>query len=257
MPSNESPLHLVTAETIEREKVRKQFDECMKMSEVQEAFELLDKLPTHLKYHTKEHTFGERGVVAETILFALAEGASDEVIKQQVIAAAWHDVGFLKHVKGEVLDLEGEAIKLFKGRSAHDRLGEKDSQETISNIKDTTMYFRGKEPYFEMRGSTLGYMLDADLSNFGRDDFFERMNEIAEETDVDIENLKPREGFKPRTDFYAFVITLLENHDWHTEGARKLRKEQKKENLKELRERYEHDLKLIGLENKNTERRAA
>ncbi len=236
----ESP-RLVTLETTEERQERGLLErrdalyaELIKLPAVAEAFSLLEELPPHLKYHTKEHTFGEQGVFAETILFALAEGVSENVIKQQVIAAAWHDVGFLKHVKGKVpeKDLEEVAIDSFSESEVCRLLDEKDREEIISNIKDTTMYFGSNGPYFEMRGSAFGYMLDADLSNFGREDFFDRMKEIAEETGVDLKDSASR------AKFYKGVISLLENHDWHTEGARRLRERQKQKNLDTLKEEY-------------------
>jgi hypothetical protein len=85
-----------------------------------------------------------------------------------------------------------------------------------------------------MEGSVMGYMLDADVSNFGREDFFACMEKIAKETGVDLANQTSR------AKMYAFVINLLENHSWHTEGARTLRDDQKQKNLSFLKAEYKN-----------------
>jgi len=67
------------------------------------------------------------------------------------------------------------------------------------------------------------YLLDADLANLGRDDFFLRLQEICTESGADYaEELK-------RT------LTLLSNHRWLTEPGRLLYEEGKEKNLKALR----------------------
>jgi hypothetical protein len=209
------------------------YAELIKLPAVEEALTLLDNLPEELVYHTKAHT---EDVIKETILFALADGISEGAMKQQVIAAAWHDVGYLERKSNN----ESVAVDYFKESIARKQLEPEPelepeiSDEIISNIEDTTMVFDGeKKPHLHMERSALGYMLDADVSNFGREDFFVCMEKIAKETGVDLENQESR------ANFYAFVITLLKNHDWHTEGARRLRQKQKDKNLDKLMAEYE------------------
>jgi len=64
------------------------YAELIERPEITEALAILDRLPEHLRYHVKEHTLD---VIRETILFAVADGASGEVIEQQAIAAAFAD----------------------------------------------------------------------------------------------------------------------------------------------------------------------
>ncbi|MFZ2253320.1 MAG: hypothetical protein WAW13_04095 [Minisyncoccia bacterium] len=201
------------------------YAECMRLPAVEEAFALLDTLPSHLRYHTKEHTID---VIKETILFALADGVSRGVIEQQVIAAAWHDVGYVEQDKGN----EPIAVKLFENSASFPQLDVEIRNEIISNIADTTVVIHEGSPNFHMSHSSFGYMLDGDLSNFGRDDFFTCMDKIAEETGVNLSN----QG--ERTKMYAFVIALLENHTWHTEGAHMLRNAKKQRNLALLKSEY-------------------
>lgn len=201
------------------------YAEFVRMPAVEEALTLLDTLPSHLKYHTKDHTID---VIKETILFALADGASRGVIEQQVIAAAWHDVGYIKQDKNN----EPVAIQLFEQSSAYAQMDPHVREEIISNIGDTAVVAEGGAPRFHMAHSAFGYMLDGDLSNFGREDFFVCMDKIAEETGVDLDNQSER------IKMYTFVIALLENHTWHTVGARVLRDAQKQRNLALLKAEY-------------------
>ena len=53
-------------------------------------------------------------MIKETILFALADGASREVIEQQAIAAAWHDVGYLERYDNN----EPVAVAMFQDSRA-------------------------------------------------------------------------------------------------------------------------------------------
>ncbi|MCR4286375.1 MAG: hypothetical protein NUW00_05770, partial [Candidatus Kaiserbacteria bacterium] len=197
-----------------------------KLPSVKEALTLLDNLPEGLVYHTKAHT---EDVIKETILFALADGVSDGAIEQQVIAAAWHDIGYLERKSNN----EPVAVEYFERSVAQTGLKPEVREEIISNITDTAMVFNDGKPHLHMERSALGYMLDADVSNFGREDFFICMEKIAKETGADLENQESR------ANFYAFVITLLKNHDWHTEGARRLRQKQKDKNLDKLMAEYE------------------
>jgi len=164
----------------------------------------------------------------ETILFALADNVSRGVIEQQVIASAWHDVGYVKDDKNN----EPIAVKLFENSTSYAQLDTEIRNEIVSNIADTTVIVHDGVPNFHMTHSALGYMLDGDVSNFGRDDFFNCMDKIAEETNVDLSDQRER------TKMYAFVISLLENHTWHTEGAHMLRDAKKQRNLAMLKSEY-------------------
>jgi hypothetical protein len=202
---------LVTEETVRENNEREllelrdaRYAELVRLPAVAEALTLLDNLPDGLVYHTKAHT---EDVIRETILFALADGVSDGAIEQQVIAAAWHDIGYLDRKSNN----ESIAIEYFKKSTAYAQLEPELREEIISNITDTAIVFDGGKPYLHMEGSVMGYMLDADVSNFGREDFFACMEKIAKETGVDLANQTSR------AKMYAFVINLLENHSWHTE----------------------------------------
>lgn len=207
------------------EQVEAVFDEMIKIPEVAEALKILDELPEDLTYHNKKHTLD---VIKETILFALADGADSEVLRQQVIAAAWHDVGYAR----QRADNEPVAVEMFQKSNAFQNLSKEKRNEIIANIFDTQVVMKENSPYLLRQKSSLGYILDADVSNFGRKDFFEKSQKIAEELGINLSDLEAKK------EFFRFTIALLQNHQWKTESARFLRQAQKEENLQKLIEEY-------------------
>jgi hypothetical protein len=207
------------------QEIEARFDEIIKKPEIVEALDLLDKLPLDLKYHDKNHTFD---VLKETILFALADRLDKETLEQQTIAAAWHDVGFIES------DSENEsiAVELFEKSETYKKLSDEHRKEIIASILDTQVVIVDTLPKLSQLRSRFGYMLDADVSNFGRIDFFEKLKLVAEEQGVDLNDSDSKKKF------LKFVIELLKNHDWKTDSATMLRQEQKEINLKLLEEEY-------------------
>lgn len=203
--------------------VEKIYQEMIKKPEVVEALVLLDQLPENLKYHNKAHTLD---VIRETILFTLADGQSGEVIDLEVIAAAWHDVGYVKRYKNN----EPVAIELFKQSKTFQSLSPEDRQKIIDNILDTQLIVDDGKPKLLNSMSNRGYLLDADVSNFGREDYFENSKLIAEELGIDWSNIEARKKF------LTFALELLVNHDWKTRSAKALRQKQKEINIKKLEE---------------------
>jgi hypothetical protein len=194
-------------------------------NEIVEALDLLDKLPKNLAYHNKDHTLD---VIKETILFCLTNNESKETIEHQAIAAAWHDVGFIESKQNN----EPIAVKLFKQSETYKKLTDKYKIEIINSILDTQITIIDSSPNLSQTRSNTGYMLDADVSNFGRNDFDEKRLKVAEEQNVDLNNIETRKKFD------KFLIDLLKNHYWKTDSARKLRQQQKEINLKLLEEEY-------------------
>jgi hypothetical protein len=207
--------------------VQERYEMMLMMKEVKEALALLDKLPDELGlvYHVKDHTLD---VIHDTVLFAVADNVTPDVLKQQSIAAAWHDMGFLTRLD----DNESLAVDAFQQSEAFKRMSRTAVWETIANIWDTRVLKEDGALRLTMKESTIGYVLDGDVSNFGRPDFFEKMNAVAKERKLDLTNPAVKKAFL--TD----VISLLENHEWRTEPARRFREATKQENLEKLRSEY-------------------
>ena len=207
------------------EQVELLFNEFIKKPEIIEAMNILDKLPTIFKYHTKEHTID---VVRETIKFALTDGANRDVIEHQVVAAAWHDVGYTVDPKNH----EAEGEKLFKLSETYKTIPDEVKNEIISNILDTKIIMETGSPELLQKRSVYGYLLDADVSNFGRDDFFEIFYKFADELKIDLNDVEAKKNF------IKFTIKLMQKHQWKTAAARRMRQATKEKNIIALGEMY-------------------
>jgi hypothetical protein len=222
--TEQKPENLNTEKEL-KEQIEYIYSELIKKPEISEALILLEKLPQTLKYHSKDHTID---VIKETILFALGDGASQSVIEQQAIAAAWHDVGYTEGLKNH----EEMGVKLFQQSEAFQKLSKEQSDEIIANISDTKLKVEGGSPSLSMKESVMGYILDADVSNFGREDFFKKMALLTEELGIDWNNLNTRKAF------IKFTIYLLKNHQWKTESAKRMRQQTKEKNIGTLVKEY-------------------
>ena len=119
---------------------------------------------------------------------------------------------------------------MFKKSEAFKNLNEEQRGEIIANILDTKLEMKDDRPYFLKTNSRYGYVLDGDISNFGREDFFEKGEDYAEEIGLDLNDPEIKKKF------FIFALNLLKNHDWKTQSARVLRQEQKEMNLRRLEE---------------------
>jgi hypothetical protein len=162
-------------------------------------------------------------------LFALADNASGEILDEQIVAAAWHDVGYLKQDRQN----EPVAVAMFMESNAFKTISEEKRDEIISNILDTQVVMKDKIPRLSADRSFHKYMLDADVSNFGREDFFEKGRMLAEEMGLDLSDKDVKRSF------YKFSIELLKNYEWKTVSARALRQAQMDKNLMRLEAEYE------------------
>lgn len=215
----------ILSEEVLRPRVEIIFNELIKTPQISEALNLLEQLPDNLKYHDKNHT---PDVIKETILFALADGLDAESIKLEAIAAAWHDVGYLKRYDNN----EPVAAEMFQDSKTSESLSEEAKREIIAEILDTQMVMKEGKPFLLKQRSKSGYLLDGDVGNFGRKDFFEKRMMVAEELKLDLSDIEIKKKF------YAFAIELLKNHEWKTQSARRLRQAQKEINLRELEIEY-------------------
>lgn len=211
------------------EKVSEKSEEFKKIPIISKAFSILDSLPGYLKYHIKNHT---EDVFHEVILFSILDGLEQEKLREISIAAAWHDVGYLIQPD----DNEKEAIKLFKEESKNiNNINKKNIQKMIM---DTKVRITEKGAEIFMTNPISAYILDADVSNFGRKDFRNKLELIAEEKNIKMSNQKDK------LELLRFTLSLLKNHKWHTPAAQKLRQKQKIINMENL------EKEIINIEKK-------
>lgn len=195
---------------------------------IRKAFEMLDNLPEYLRYHTKEHT---EDVFHEAILFGTYDGLGEKELEKIAVAAAWHDIGFLIKQNNN----ETAAVSLFEREVFLSNLDYVNDVKKM--IMDTKLEITENGPEILMKHNTSAYLLDADVSNFGRPDFKDKMNLIAEESKIDLNNKEIK------IKFLKFTLTLLKNQNWHTNAARELRQEQKMINIAEL----EKEIELLNI----------
>ena len=195
---------------------------------IRKAFEMLDNLPEYLRYHTKEHT---EDVFHEAILFGTYDGLGEKELEKIAVAAAWHDIGFLIKQNNN----ETAAVSLFEREVFLSNLDYVNDVKKM--IMDTKLEITENGPEILMKYNTSAYLLDADVSNFGRPDFKDKMNLIAEESKMDLNNKEIK------IKFLKFTLTLLKNQNWHTNAARELRQEQKMINIAEL----EKEIELLNI----------
>jgi len=139
-------------------------------------------LPKELSYHALPHT---EDVISEAIRFAVTDNLAPREIELLAIAAACHDFGF---VKSPVLN---EPIGAAHAREQMERSGGYSSEEinlVERMILDTALVDTGNGPRQIPSTDLSRYLLDADLSNFGRDDFFDKgelqRKELGQDQDI-------------------------------------------------------------------------
>jgi len=184
---------------------------------IKEALSLLSsQLPANLLYHAYGHT---EDVISEVISLALSDKLEPRQIELLAIAAAWHDVGFIwSHTNNEPLAAEAAKRYLVSiGGYTNSEI------ELIAQmISDTALVVDGSS-FKQIPSHPLSrYLLDADLANFGRADFFEKSELQRQELN---DNPEP---FRRKT------LALVKNHRWLTPAALTRWQGTKEANVREL-----------------------
>ena len=180
-------------------------------------------LPPHLVYHSAKHT---QNVLREALRFAATDGLPAREQELLAIAAAYHDIGFLERMsKNEIFG--AQAARRAMSESA--QYSNEDMALVERMILDTEIQAGPEGPYQMCSHRLSGYLLDADLSNLGREDFLHWNQLLQQELGVRKEEL------------LAFSRKLMLNHDWHTPAAQSLRSAGKKKNLEALEQLLARD----------------
>ncbi len=194
------------------------YDRFLQLPIVSEILERLEKeLPEKLFYHSVDHS---KDVLFESLKFGLLGGLGSRELELLAIAAAYHDSGYLVRMEdNEVLGAEF-AIKAMKEAGTY-------TPEEITIVSDmiidTKLNDLGSIFVRTISSGLAEYLLDADLSNLGRDDFFKKGKLLQKELDLSDEV------------FHSLTLKLIDNHQWQTESARKLRSTQCQLNFEKFR----------------------
>jgi len=179
---------------------------------------LREQLPENLYYHNAAHT---DDVLSEAVTLAVADGLGNRQIELLAIAAAYHDLGFVETPH------DNEAIGASRAEEAMRRADSYSDTEitTVAQmIQSTKVSSDARGAKHSPLNELARYLIDADVSNFGRDDFFEKAELVRAES-----------GQKNRAAFYANLLIFMENHEWLTPAAQRSRGQKKQENLAALR----------------------
>ena len=203
---------------ISTEDVDKTLQNMSQVPAISETLAILQKkLPSDLRYHSFAHTLE---VLRDVIEFALTDKLPARSIELLALAAVTHDVGFIQsRVDNEGIGAKYACDVMMKaGGYSHEeiRLVERMILDTALVHIDGALR---QVPHTELSK----YLLDADLGNFGRDDFFHKSDLQREELGEDL------------IPFRAKTLQLLSAHVWLTNAAMTTRQSKKEENVAKLK----------------------
>ena len=184
---------------------------------------LSEQLSSDHQFHALSHTLSVRDACLE---LAEIQGISDEEKEILELAALLHDVGYTQAYEGH----EAVSVKLAADYLTEQNYPEEKKNKVLACIAATEM---AKSPANEVEK----LMKDGDLSNLGREDFFDLLGKLRYEWEV----------FKNEThedkNWNELNLAFLKEHEFFTEAATELYGPQKKENQKKLKKMVKKDKK--------------
>ena len=178
------------------------------------------ELPAHLTYHNLDHT--QQCVMKAAARLGRLEGLPEPDMQLVVVAAAFHDLGFIWTVEGHELASTRVAAQVLPNFGFSDR--------QVERVMGAIMATRLPQSPFDLLEAVLA---DADLDVLGRDDFMERSLDLYQESQA-LGDPVSLPGW------YRRQIDLLEQHAYFTASAHDLRDAGKQRNLAELWRRLRH-----------------
>lgn len=189
-----------------------------------------------LPYHGGSHTWK---VLKDALAFAIADDCSPREILLVAIAAVFHDIGYVERNKqnepiGAAYARNAmEVYSKMSLRGEHFTANEVDIVEQM--ILDTALKFDGDGLHPPKPTIPLSqYLLDADLSNFGRQEFFTDTVNVFQETPAAKEVEVRTFGDLPKTatgnNYLRATFQLLSRHQWWSKTAKTMLGKVKREN---------------------------
>lgn len=185
---------------------------------IQEALKLLrEQLSPEYHYHSYLHTLE---VMRDGITYCILDGVSKRETFLLAIAAAFHDIGF---IQGPSLHEERGKDLVQRSMRRHGGFTDEECELVGQMILDTRV---GPVTYWSNPSSFLsGYLMDADVSNLGKEDFYVKTKLLALELGADQES------------FLTQALKFLEGHRFFTFAAKQLRHQKKLSNIHALKGR--------------------
>ena len=175
---------------------------------------LRHELDASLLYHRSAHT---EDVIQQTIALAKLDALDAHSMLLLAIAAAFHDAGFLVTRSGH----ESISADMATAAMAEDkRFSQKDIDMVANMIMDTQVYQIGA--VHRPKTPLSAWLLDADLANFGRDDFFEQFHLVALENKIEPDCL------------ISATIDLMDRHTWQSPAGSACFESKKRKNREAL-----------------------
>ena len=172
------------------------------------------ELDASLSYHRPAHT---EDVVQQALPLAKLDALDAHSMLLIAVAAAFHDAGFLVTRSGH----ESVGADMATAAMAKDkRFSQKDIDIVANRIMDTQVYQTGA--VHRSNTPLSAWLLDADLANFGRDDFFEQFHLVALENKIEPECL------------ISATIDLMDRHTWQSPAGSACFESKKRKNREAL-----------------------
>ena len=188
-------------------------------------------LPQNFSYHSIEHT---KNVMKTVYDLAVADNLSSRKVELLVVAAAYHDWGYLERSRrNEPIGARKAIWEMIKsgGYSLGEMIG------VARAILATALEKNKNDVMVQNPRTELGkYLCDADLSSFGRTSFFlDSLNVLREIGGPNISNgaelLDNNDKVLP---FLKSTLTMMKAHQYQTKAAKDAFNEQKETNVKNL-----------------------
>lgn len=176
---------------------------------------LKEELPSALDYHNVGHTLD---VLEQALCLADLAQLSERERELLVVAAIYHDAGFLRqNALNEPIgaELAAEAMITTGGYTKHE------IKIVKHMILDTTLLMNDCAQISNTELSP--YLLDADLSNLGRECFWEQTKAVASEAGIAF------------CDFLPISLGLMQRHSWQSDVGYQLYEQQKQQNIADLK----------------------
>jgi predicted metal-dependent HD superfamily phosphohydrolase len=177
--------------------------------------QLLHQLPDHLFFHNYEHT---ESVAAAAIEIGTAVGLSDDDMETVLIAAWFHDLGYLKGSKGhEARSAEIAATQL---------IGWKASLKKIDDVQRTILATTMPQHPLDLMGQVI---CDSDLHHLATDHVIVSSINLRKEFAIEKELC-----FTSDRDWYLFNVKFMQAHRYFTDYGKQVLQARKEENIKLL-----------------------
>lgn len=171
-------------------------------------------LPAHLKYHNLGHTLD---VCAQSAFIAGQEGVTGHELDLLLVAAAYHDSGYLHQRKDHEdisCDIARDSLIKFSYSNA--------DIETICSIIMATKLPQNPNSLLEE------IICDADMDYLGRDDFFEIGDGLYQE-------MLHAGVVSDKREWNLLQLVFLQDHHYFTNTSKRNREQKKQENINALK----------------------